>query len=237
MPGSARSPRSPTSGTKRQGTRADHGGPLRAAHDELELLAVAAADGDDQSAAGLELLVERARHLRRRGRDGDRGERRVLGQSERAVADVDVDALVAGGGERRARASRPAPAAARSCAPRPPARRAPRPGTRSPCRRRARARRRAAPAPRRCGRPCTAGRSSGPRAIGSAASSYARSRYCSGTKSSRGTRSIAASTRSSADVAAAKLARPTIRRRAAASSSDDTGGDREPGERRPGRSR
>src|SRR6478735_5211136 len=71
--------------------------------DERELLAVTAADGDHQAATGLELLVQGARHFRRRGRDGDGGERRRLGQAERAVTHVNVDAVVAGGGECRAR--------------------------------------------------------------------------------------------------------------------------------------
>ena len=83
--------RAPTSGTKRHGTVRSDGRPSRRPHDELEPLPAAAADRHDEPAAGLELLVERRRQLGRGGGDGDRGERRVLGQAERAVADVHVD--------------------------------------------------------------------------------------------------------------------------------------------------
>ena len=76
---------------------------FRAAHDELELLTLAAADGNDEAAADLELLVERGRDLGSGSGDGDRGEGRVLGQTERPVADVDLDSLVTRGGQGSAR--------------------------------------------------------------------------------------------------------------------------------------
>src|SRR5688500_6349449 len=83
------------------GDGADHGGPLRAANHELELLAATPADGHDEPAAGLELLVQRLRDARRGSGDCDRGEGCVLRQAQGAVADVDADALVARCGEVR----------------------------------------------------------------------------------------------------------------------------------------
>ena len=82
-------------------------GPSGRPHDDLEPLAVGAAHRDDEAAARLELVVERGRRLERGGCDGDRGERRALGNAARAVADVEVDAvLVARRGEIRARSFR-----------------------------------------------------------------------------------------------------------------------------------
>ena len=116
--------------------------PLRAADDELEPLAPAPADGHREAAPRLELLVERAA-AGWAPRPQPRSRRTaLLRQPERAVADVDVDALVAGCREVLARLARRARGSARSCAPPPPARRARPPGSPSRCRRRARARRR-----------------------------------------------------------------------------------------------
>src|SRR5437773_196517 len=60
-----------------------------------------------------------------------------------------------------------------------------------------------------------------PAPIGSAASSYARKRNCSGTNRSRGTRAIAWSTRSSR-MSRARSCSSTIRRRLNSNSGDDT---------------
>ena len=95
-------PSAPTSGTKRHGTERSTAGPSGLRIDEQELLAGRAPDGHDEPAARLELLVERVRDSRRGGSDGDRGEGRVLGEAERPVADVHLDAAVARRGERLA---------------------------------------------------------------------------------------------------------------------------------------
>ena len=176
---------------------APRGGALRRADGEQELLSVGAADRNDEAAAGLELLVQGRRQPGRGRGDGDRAERGVLRVTERPVADVDDHSLVAGGGERRAGAlgerrvpldrvhlggelgehgglvSEPVPTSS--------TRSLPRSASISQIRATMYGWEIVWPSP-----------------IGSAASSYARSRNGSGTKSSRGTRSIAASTRSSA---------------------------------------
>ena len=86
------------------GHGARHGGALRAADDEFEALVVAGAHGQHEAAARLELRVERGRRVRRRRRDGDRGEGRVLGVAERPVAVVHCHPLgVAGRGEVKAK--------------------------------------------------------------------------------------------------------------------------------------
>src|SRR5919202_2074433 len=74
----------------------DHRRPLRAPHDHLELLRAPAADRHDEPPARLELLVERRRELGHRGGDGDRVERRAVGDAERAVAVAHRDARVPG---------------------------------------------------------------------------------------------------------------------------------------------
>src|SRR2546423_8406800 len=84
------------------GDRAHDRRAFRAPDDDLQLLPGATADRNHDSASDLELLVERGRDLRRGGSDGDRRKRSVPGVAERAVADVDLDAAVAGGGERLA---------------------------------------------------------------------------------------------------------------------------------------
>src|SRR5438270_3234046 len=61
------------------GHGAEHRGAFRRAHDHLEELLRSPADGDDEAAAELQLLVQRLGQTRRRGRDRDDGERRVLG--------------------------------------------------------------------------------------------------------------------------------------------------------------
>src|SRR5687767_11955409 len=61
---------------------------LLRAHDLDELLPPAAAAREDETAADGELLVERLRDRRRRGRDRDPVERRALRHAERAVADM-----------------------------------------------------------------------------------------------------------------------------------------------------
>ena len=96
------------------------------------------ADRHDQPAAGR--AGRRARRwLERRGRDRDRGVRRVLREAERPSPTCTSTVGVAGGRE-VARACSASSGSARSCAPRRRARRAPPPGSRSRCRRRARAR-------------------------------------------------------------------------------------------------
>ena len=72
---------------------------LGAAHDQLQPLAPAPTDRHGEAATRLELVVELLRQARRRRRDRDRVERRVLRQAERPVSDVDVDPLVPGRGE------------------------------------------------------------------------------------------------------------------------------------------
>src|SRR5262249_25775376 len=81
------------------GNGADHRRPRRAADDHLEPLGTPPADGNDEPAARLELLVEELRQLGRGGRNGDRAERRALGDAPRPVADVDAHAVVPGGGK------------------------------------------------------------------------------------------------------------------------------------------
>src|SRR4029079_818181 len=66
--------------------RTNHSGAFRTVHDELELLSPTAADGDRHPPTALELLIQRAGHLGRGCGDGDRPERRVLRQAERAIA-------------------------------------------------------------------------------------------------------------------------------------------------------
>ena len=122
------------------GYRAQDRWAFRAANDDLEPLDAVLADGHDEAAARLQLLVEGLRQLRCRCGDCDRIERRALGQSARAVADVDADAVVAGGCEVRARELGELGDALDRVAPRRRARPAPLPDSRSPCRRRARAR-------------------------------------------------------------------------------------------------
>src|SRR5262249_49233583 len=59
----------------------------------LEDLATPAPDRDDEPAERRELVVEGRRRRRRRGRDGDPVERRVLRETARSVADVHVHAV------------------------------------------------------------------------------------------------------------------------------------------------
>src|SRR5207247_1895810 len=75
----------------------DHGGAFRAAHDHLQPLDPVPADGNDEPAAVRQLFVQGLWQTRRRGRDGDRIERRTLRQTLSAVADVHTDPVVAGG--------------------------------------------------------------------------------------------------------------------------------------------
>src|SRR5207244_4653002 len=83
--------------------RAEDGWSLRTADDHLELLDAVLADRHDQTPARLELLVQGLRELGCRGGDGDRIEGSLLGETTRAVADMNANALVAGGGEVHAR--------------------------------------------------------------------------------------------------------------------------------------
>jgi pyruvate dehydrogenase E2 component (dihydrolipoamide acetyltransferase) len=95
------------------------------------------ADGDDHAAAVAQLVHQRLRHVLRRGGDDDRVEGRLLRPAGVAVADADVDVVVAERASPRAPARRGA-RRSRSCRPRRPVRRAPPPGSRSRCRSRAR---------------------------------------------------------------------------------------------------
>ena len=78
-------------------------GTVRPADDDLQPLIVEAADRDDDAAADGELVVERLRDGGGGGRDRDPVEGRTLGHAQRAVADPDLDALVACPRERFAR--------------------------------------------------------------------------------------------------------------------------------------
>ena len=145
---------------------------------------------------------------------GDRVERRSLGNAAAAVADDDVDDP-----RRRAAASAVrAPSARRGSDARrwPPlaakwARTAGRVAA-SRCRPRARARRRRAPAPGRSRRRSRAGRSSGPRRSAGPSRRRRGGAGRAGTNSSRGTASIAASTRSSPIPRRRSCARPSLER-------------------------
>src|SRR5262245_51068487 len=73
--------------------------PLGAPNEDLEALSPAAADGNGQAPARLELVVEPLRETGRCRGDGDRRERSLVREPDRAVAEVDAHAVVARFGE------------------------------------------------------------------------------------------------------------------------------------------
>ncbi len=78
------------SGTNRQGTVRSTAGPSGVRTTTWRSCSHRVADGHDEAAAHLELLVQGLGQVRRGGRDRDRGERRVLRKAAAAVADVHV---------------------------------------------------------------------------------------------------------------------------------------------------